>query len=941
MPIQLRHQTQQSVSPSALSHGVGLPVSDGGAGAVSRALGQVAGAASQIGATLKRKEDAASQLAATLKRKDEIVQNNSAKLAGERIQQGMDDDFEKVQSVLASKDYAASQTALEEFNKKYNNIDVNTHINTDDGEVPLREDRVKLIGEQYKTAASGYHRQLYTKSLNLQTKAVQMAQVTESAEMARTAVTDSVDEYIPTSTLEAGHLRMVEGYNHESVSGHQDAIQGDYADQAEEFFGAFSRSIRHHKNPADLLGDEGEIRNYQRLLASDEMQQTIGDKAGTIIGRLDKLYSDLNKSPDISGMLSQVDSRMAEVLTKQELPTATGISSIGTQAASINDTLTTYGNALPEADRKKLISSSAILGSRAEFGIGQNGVRATAYEYISDNPEMSSQALVGALSEELGIKVEDVSVADQIEYGNYLKGFHKKVAAVEELYGKDTYETRRWLGGQQAAQVGAEGDDMLSKVIDSAIEAKNTGEPISLNPRALAEVRSAYGAGRGDYVGLSVLHDLYTNPETRGHFGIAAQTIAAVWGDSGVNTFISKNSAEDAPTMNRELALIHSMAGMSPTDTVAQVAEQVQMVNEDQILKELPAQHQKDAYSAVLKYRSGLSSGSVDKYGNKIKSMFGSELDQLSEGVYDIGAQIVQAFTVEGDTVGATMWSRRINAMFAQEIRNHTDGPIDPRNIYNTVMDKLSSEVTVAHAPNGSTIIVPMKSMTHNWVKEGVSPDDAGLVMMHSAVGTAKRLGVDIAKELRGMYAIKSTDNEAEAAMKQDMGEYESDDEFLHKVMSQQVLAVVNGRETYVSALRLGMAGMDANGNSVRSLLYYNPNTGAVQNVMKKDGAPIMISERGLQMGVGSVQAKKIKNEQRKALFNKFYAPIAGGRKLPNVESDIEQFGKKVFDTLGRGVREESEEEYGDVPLPDITSGLKRGAGALRSTTRSLQGYSK
>ena len=65
MPIQLRHQTQQSVSPSALSHGVGLPVSDGGAGAASRALGQVAGAASQIGATLKRKEDALANQAVT------------------------------------------------------------------------------------------------------------------------------------------------------------------------------------------------------------------------------------------------------------------------------------------------------------------------------------------------------------------------------------------------------------------------------------------------------------------------------------------------------------------------------------------------------------------------------------------------------------------------------------------------------------------------------------------------------------------------------------------------------------------------------------------------------------------------------------------------------------------------------------------------------------
>jgi len=941
MPIQLRHQTQQSVSPSALSHGVGLPVSDGGAGAISKALGQVAGAASQIGAAVKRKEDAASQLAATLKRKDEIVQNNSAKLAGERIQQGMDDDFEKVQGVLASKDYAASQTALEEFNKKYENIDVNTHINTDDGEVPLREDRVKLISEQYKTAASGYHKQLYTKSLNLQTKAVQMAQVTESAKMTRGIVSQSNEAYIPVSAASGALARMVEGYNHESVAGYQDKIQGDFAEQADSIVDAFARSIKYNPAPATLLGDKGDIRSLQRILGTDEVQQTLGPKAGDLIDTLDKLHSGLNKKPDLTGMFNEIDSLASTAFSAQNLPNVKEGLAFSVTVANINETLATQGHSMTDAQRRQLTSYSEVLGSRSEFSVGLNNVRSVAYDFISDNPEMSSQALVGELSGVLGVDIEKSSKADQIQYGNYLKGFHKKVAAVEELYGKGSYETRRWLGGQQAAQVGAEGDDMLSKVIDSAIEAKNTGEPISLNPQTLADIRTKYEAGKGEYVGLSVLHDLYTNPETRGHFGIAAQTIAAVWGDSGVNTFISKNSAEDAPTMNRELALIHSMAGMSPTDTVAQVAEQVQMVNEDQILKELPAQHQKDSYSAVLKYRSGLSSGSVDKYGNKIKSMFGSELDQLSEGVYDIGAQIVQAFTVEGDTVGATMWSRRINAMFAQEIRNHTDGPIDPRNIYNTVMGKLSSEVTVAHAPNGSTIIVPMKSMTHNWVKEGVSPDDAGLVMMHSAVGTAKRLGVDIAKELRGMYAIKSTDNEAEAAMKQDMGEYESDDEFLHKVMSQQVLAVVNGRETYVSALRLGMAGMDANGNSVRSLLYYNPNTGAVQNVMKKDGAPIMISERGLQQGVDSVQAKKIKNEQRKALFNKFYAPIAGGRKLPNVESDIEQFGKKVFDTLGRGVREESEEEYGDVPLPDITSGLKRGAGALRSTTRSLQGYSK
>lgn len=57
MPIQLRHSTQKQNLPSAASHGVGLPVSDGGLGAASRALGQVANAAGNIGARLERKRD--------------------------------------------------------------------------------------------------------------------------------------------------------------------------------------------------------------------------------------------------------------------------------------------------------------------------------------------------------------------------------------------------------------------------------------------------------------------------------------------------------------------------------------------------------------------------------------------------------------------------------------------------------------------------------------------------------------------------------------------------------------------------------------------------------------------------------------------------------------------------------------------------------------------
>ena len=57
MAIQLRHQTQQSEKPSALSHGVGLPVSDGGMGAIAQAVGQVAGAAGQFAAARKKKDE--------------------------------------------------------------------------------------------------------------------------------------------------------------------------------------------------------------------------------------------------------------------------------------------------------------------------------------------------------------------------------------------------------------------------------------------------------------------------------------------------------------------------------------------------------------------------------------------------------------------------------------------------------------------------------------------------------------------------------------------------------------------------------------------------------------------------------------------------------------------------------------------------------------------
>lgn len=103
MPITLRHSTQQQRQPSALSHGVGLPVTDGGLGAVSRALGQVAGAAGDIGMMLKRKEEAL-----TRSEIEEAKQNYSLKLT--QLESEMQDASDK-------QDFARYNEIYEEYSK--------------------------------------------------------------------------------------------------------------------------------------------------------------------------------------------------------------------------------------------------------------------------------------------------------------------------------------------------------------------------------------------------------------------------------------------------------------------------------------------------------------------------------------------------------------------------------------------------------------------------------------------------------------------------------------------------------------------------------------------------------------------------------------------------------------------------------------------------------
>jgi hypothetical protein len=102
MAIQLRNQTQQTVSPSALSHGVGLPISDGGLGAVAQAVSQVAGLAGNLVDRKKALNNQAITDATNTYQQEVTTQVNAASAAAKA------EDTES---------YEAAVTALDELGK--------------------------------------------------------------------------------------------------------------------------------------------------------------------------------------------------------------------------------------------------------------------------------------------------------------------------------------------------------------------------------------------------------------------------------------------------------------------------------------------------------------------------------------------------------------------------------------------------------------------------------------------------------------------------------------------------------------------------------------------------------------------------------------------------------------------------------------------------------
>ena len=864
------------MSPSALSHGVGLPVSDGGAGAASRALGQVAGAASQIGATLKRK--------------DEIVQNNSAKLAGERIQQDMDDDFEKVQAVLASKNYTKAQTALEEFNKKYENIDVNRHINTDDGEVPLREDRVKLISENYKTTASGYHRQLYTKSLNLQTKDVQMAQVTESAQMTRDIVSQSTESSVSVADVGAALTRMVDGYNHESVAGYQADIQGDFAEQADSVVDAFIRSAKFSEAPETL---PEQIKELQQLLGDEQVQSALGTaKAGTLIDRLSESFKQAKEKPDYTALANTAKATVDDLLGGTVDPANTNTYQ---QYRAIRHSM---GAALRDPNTPKDVlnrftSLGHALDIRTKFDYNDQGARKAVHEWFTNNPDADGDVVLtsGAL-EKLGIDVGRLGDTERTALGAYFKRFAKEVNDVTKEFGD--FEGQLLVSGSIGLNYAvSKVSNKFPEVATKAQAALSEGDPATVKKLGVSLMADLGIIGQGEYPLISTLTE-YVGEEGRSpqEISAAVSLITAMYGPKRMANFIGDHSAPESPVHGKELANLMSV--QSVADPKARVSAASWVAKGGDPASNL-TKSQLNAYKDAQSHLQARIKGSVDYSGRRVVD----PKDPISSlrPIPTALAKVTQGLISEGDAPVAQFYETMYNGILVQEIAQmEPSEALNPVKVVERAEAVMNSIFSFTTLQNGTVVIGQSKNIPKKWSKDGVSTEDGVQFAWHKAVNTAEK-EIGVVKQFRNIHAENPNDDLALAEYKAKMREIESDEDFLESIINEDI---VRPDGSVGPVIRWGLPSGD---KQERTLLMYNPNTtvGASkwEPLVKSDDKAYTISDVSLYSGITAddieMYHSPIWNRFKKNFQRAFFGRV---KKEPEVDPTFYRGGVKHTEGL-------------------------------------------
>lgn len=935
MPIQLRHQTQQSVSPSALSHGVGLPVSDGGAGAISKALGQVAGAASQIGSASKRraaeakreKEKADKQAAAdattryrtevrkvayelkdaakrgdeaqiaaaqekldvlgkaplgafysatkdgakipedvlasaqlsaqefftaesgsaaltiNLDRKQKQVQNHSVKLAGERIWQGMDAKFNKVLEVMATNNSEAIDAAVNSFHEEFvqNKIDGNSYLNFEEGDVRIEDDGVSLLNERAQSRGSMLYRQLHTKNLNRQTKAIQMAQVEGSAKMTRDIVSRSTESFIPVADAEAAFRRMVDGFNNETVAGYQDTIQVDFADQADSVVDAFIRSTKFSEAPETL---PEQVKELQKLLGDEQIQAAIGTrKAGTLIDRLSKSFKQVKEKPDYTALLNTARSTVDDLLSGSVAPANTDTYP---QYGAIRQSI---GSALRDPNTPKDVwnrfnSMDHALDIRTKFDYNDQGTRRKVHEWFTKNPDAKGKVVLtsGAL-EKLGVDVSRLSDTERTDLGNYFKRFSKEVNDVTKEFGD--FEGKLLLSGS----IGLNYDvskvaKKFPEVVEKAQAALSAGDPATVKKLGDSLSSDLWRVGQDEYPLISTLTE-YVGEEGRSpqEISAAVSLITAVYGPKRMANFIGDHSAPESPVHGKELANLMSV--QSVADPKAQVAAASWVAKGGDPASYL-TKPQLKAYEDAQSHLQARIKGSVDYSGRRVvdpDDPIGS-LRPIPTAL----AKVTQGLISEDNASVAQFYETMYNGILVQEIADmepsDAANPVKVVERAEAVMHSIFSFTTLQ---NGTMVIGQTNNIPKKWLKDGISTEDGVQFAWYKAVHTAEK-EIGVVKQFRNIHAENPNDDLELAEYKAKMREIESDEDFLESIINEDI---VRPDGSVGPVIRWGLPSGD---KQERTLLMYNPNNtvGASkwEPLVRSNGKAYTVSDVSLYSGI-------------------------------------------------------------------------------------------
>lgn len=265
MPITLRHNTQQQSLPSAASYGLGMPVSDGGAGAIANALDKVAGAAGNIGARLQQKESDGWQVEA--KRRFLAARNE------------MKQEQVNYTTALDSGDEAAQKAALSRISQISNYEDKGyTGLNAygdPDNEVPEK------YLEQWKGELLTEYQDIYYKDKSLKQVSQNQTAYEETLKGTLGALIESVvDNKFPVASLADTFLQQVGenrslGFVQNSIPASREPRERQILGYADAMLGTIDARV---KNETDSKKIEALLEQGQKIVTGLEVNGSPEEK---------------------------------------------------------------------------------------------------------------------------------------------------------------------------------------------------------------------------------------------------------------------------------------------------------------------------------------------------------------------------------------------------------------------------------------------------------------------------------------------------------------------------------------------------------------------------------------------------------------------------------------------------------------------------------------